>query len=853
MIRLLLSAILLAGTVAARHDDELTRLLAELPEPEASELSSLRALPEDKERLEAELRRGLETTRRLASRTADFERRARLRAIAAVLTDRLGFEESAARERYLQLGELRSLGQLQNALDIAEHTLAEYPRLDRMQPYLVLARAELLRQLGRSREALAAIEGLPVDLDERVDGEKLAWSFEVLEGKCLLDLGLVDRAAPVIRRCWERALALGDDPGELAVNVVESHQVAVLASLAVADHERVLERVGELMEHPLYEAGSRFESEGLHLRILRAEARLELDATNPEVLEEIAQEIEEILPRLERPQIRIDAVLTLARVALSLERHDRALELLRSVDVISSGDQGDAPFDVACRRLALECELTLLRADVSSARALTRRIESVFDRLVTDWRAAPQREGGLGLLLYGSRRQLLVAAHEIAVLASGERAGIEATLTRLLRIEELSQLAQSLVDSPVDLTAIREEALAEGDGVLIYLPASPRSLVICLDRDRVTQERLPAYPAIRAALREYRAHLSLGLDLRDTESREWAGSEERRLARVLGERLLPVSVQQRIRSWKRLTIVGGDAIGDVPFEWLPCGDTPYLGLEWPLTHWPSLTVGAGLERASRDKHLPTTDLVLLADPVPGAHARSRWTGLDPIPLTRDLIGTLESLYARSDQLLGDGATLERLRRVDLDRVRIFQVITHGVVDPERERSIGLLLTSDGDGHDALWADDIEHLGAPRCVLLTACRSALGPMRRGDAHAADLTGAWLSRGTGVVLTAGANLRSSVAQRFSERFHAALDPGTSPAEALLQARRAAFEEHGAMLPFIDGQLRLVGAGHRPLWKPGEAWQRPTPRWPWLGIALVIALLGVTGWMLRRQRGH
>jgi hypothetical protein len=135
-----------------------------------------------------------------------------------------------------------------------------------------------------------------------------------------------------------------------------------------------------------------------------------------------------------------------------------------------------------------------------------------------------------------------------------------------------------------------------------------------------------------------------------------------------------------------------------------------------------------------------------------------------------------------------------------------------------------VLSADGSDDGLFRCEDVERGGAPRLVVLSSCRTASGPTRKGDPGSADMGGAWLAAGAQAVVLSHADLRFEEAARTSLVLHRALAEGGSPAEGLRAARAELLESLGAEsrgeAPFRCGMLGVVGLGQRAVFEVSSA---------------------------------
>jgi CHAT domain-containing protein len=153
---------------------------------------------------------------------------------------------------------------------------------------------------------------------------------------------------------------------------------------------------------------------------------------------------------------------------------------------------------------------------------------------------------------------------------------------------------------------------------------------------------------------------------------------------------------------------------------------------------------------------------------------------------------------------GDRAGAASLRAPEVGSARVLQILAHGIVDLERERTAGLAL-ADGP----LWCEDVEGMSAPPLVCLWVCKGAQGALRRGEDGLATLPDAFLAAGALAVVVSPARLEYQALQELARSLHAHLVAGAPPDEALRLARRQLGDggEHGH--PFY-GLVHVVGLG-------------------------------------------
>jgi CHAT domain-containing protein len=196
--------------------------------------------------------------------------------------------------------------------------------------------------------------------------------------------------------------------------------------------------------------------------------------------------------------------------------------------------------------------------------------------------------------------------------------------------------------------------------------------------------------------------------------------------------------------------------------------------------------GARRARAPR----PELALRLVTNARHGTRARELDASLKELRLGDERLRALvQSFGTRAEVVTGEGATLASLRGAPPAGVLAF--VTHGVHDPLRELSRGLVVTP-GEGHDGvLFAGDVEQWIAAPLVILAACSSGHGPVRQGDAEMGTLTGAFLARGSHAVVATSADAAVEPTLVLVAHLCAELARGVAGAEALRRARLALHE--------------------------------------------------------------
>jgi hypothetical protein len=305
--------------------------------------------------------------------------------------------------------------------------------------------------------------------------------------------------------------------------------------------------------------------------------------------------------------------------------------------------------------------------------------------------------------------------------------------------------------------------------------------------------------------------------------------------------LFPPEVVERMGKWRSVTVSGLDILGPVPLAWLPLGDAPHLGCLLAWDTLPSIPFGVAQARAlAMPAPAPQAELLLVGGVRPSDAVLQKGGELETLSLTDRTADALARQYTGFMPLTADQATVARVIE-ESSKHTVVQMLVHAIEDPNRTPPMGLVLESDGQDSGVLWADAVsvgQFTGsATRLAVLAACRSAQGPLRRGDAGSADLAGAWLAGGVPAVLVSHSDLTWCPMVELSEAFHAHLrEEACSPAEALRRALGGRELEDERELPFRYGLLEVVGLGQRPIF---ELSTRDDSR---RVTALALALCGV-----------
>lgn len=674
------------------------------------------------------------------------------------------------------------------AVDVAETGLARFGERTTSAFLLAFNVVQCQRQRRRFDLALDALDVAEGALAAVVDPERREASrLLVLRERilALVDLGLPDRALgtlDALRAAGRAALTERGDRRGWGVALVTE----LTALLALDDHEGVVYVLDEARLEPEFARLDATLRDKLLLRESMALAELERQQSSP-------------FRAGRDPALQLEAVLragSLDRVDVQRARqHLAALHLDRG-ELEAAGAQLEAwraSLDAdSSALLALEVRAARLSGTLTSAQVDARL--AAFRRrwrdLVEGWRARPLRASGVAPLHFAASRELLGELIHLHRLAAPDEAGLEAAFEDVLALQAAGSLARRLGAAPVGLAELRADLLSPDELALVLVPAREECFAFTVTRDSLELNSLPAARVVYAARRGFAVALDRALRRDDADS--WAELQVRLVE--LSEILLPPDLDLRLQGASRLSVIGTEAFGYVPFEALSTPGAPPLGVRHALRYLPSIPVAVLLqERARASAAQPSPSRVaLLAAAAPDPSVLERH-GVDAIPLdaleARELLAPLEP--STVDLAVPGGATHAAL--VDLlgRRPVLLQLLAHGVVDFELERPAALLLEDREPGRALLGAGEVESLEPlPGTVLLTACGAWRGPRRRGDDGAAHLTGAFLAGGSHTVVLSEAPVRLRFVRTFTPAFYRELAAGVDLAEALRRVRAASW---------------------------------------------------------------
>jgi hypothetical protein len=243
---------------------------------------------------------------------------------------------------------------------------------------------------------------------------------------------------------------------------------------------------------------------------------------------------------------------------------------------------------------------------------------------------------------------------------------------------------------------------------------------------------------------------------------------------------------------------------------------------------------------------------IVGAPVVSATDQERWKP-EPIEVEPSRWDRWASRWpTRAEVIAGQAATPSTLLTAGVQDVDILQLVVHGLFDQDRARQAGFLMAADGAGSGSLWPEEIESARMPPLVLLAVCEAARAKLRRGDDGRGGMAAAFALGGADCVVLTPADLFLDAAIDLFERVHTRLAAGSSPSEALRDARAQIRVERGDV-PLQDYLVHAWGAGDGHFVEPAPHARSPLAEEKnssnrdrtWIlfgaaGLALLIAIL-------------
>jgi CHAT domain-containing protein len=200
-----------------------------------------------------------------------------------------------------------------------------------------------------------------------------------------------------------------------------------------------------------------------------------------------------------------------------------------------------------------------------------------------------------------------------------------------------------------------------------------------------------------------------------------------------------------------------------------------------------------------------------------------------------------------------------LTHLDLSQFSVLHFATHGLFDPKRPESSGLLLSMlDSAGRPQngfITIADVYSLNAPvDLVVLSACRTGLGKDVRGEGLI-GLTSGFMHAGASSVAASLWTVDDQATSELMEHFYSnMLEKNMRPAEALRAAQNTLRADVRWQSPHFWAAFTLQGEYEQTLRIPALKTSQRAPAMVQnaVGVALLLMLLSGIGWGYLRRRG-
>lgn len=644
--------------------------------------------------------------------------------------------------------------------------------------------AQLARFTQRFAAAQARIDGALQALAAADDDYSAQMRVHALGERLLLELeqGRIDYAARALSQIEQTRAALGEASAHSALDLpITLWRASVL--VAQDDHRAAIELCDRWLQ------GSADDSTKPLVRYRRAYAKLLLASATREGVSEAIAELEAVLaaPQLSAPE-RWRGWIECARAHFragddaaarrGLERADQALP--------EGSNDCAAPIRRSSLALALAARRPKEREQLEAALAT---FTPQWSALLAAWREVPRPAGGIGWLHSASSLELACDLASALCALHGPQRGAELAVDALLLAQSVGSFARELDARAGDLAALRSTLLESDEhGLLLLVLAPARSMALTVDSRKVELHELPGRLLLRAQIAPLRAEAS-----NVSEGSIAFGS------------FFPGELASWVERHARLTILGAEQLGSIPFELFVSPRGERLGLSHALDYLPSGPVGLWLaEHPPQHAHRGGA---LLAVERPFAALRERFPQIVDLELERERLGELLEPWGRAaHSRIGGGIGIDDYDELVAREPFVLQWITHGVFDPLHDPATGVALE---EAPGVAWAGDFASRSAPPVVLLSCCGGARTQLRRGEDGAQQLSSAFFRAGArAVIATAGAT-RLSHSTDFAAALHRELGQGIGVAES---ARRARVElaRLSPLDPLAWGAWQVTGLG-------------------------------------------
>lgn len=745
---------------------------------------------------------------------------------------------------YLELDyieEVAAAGDIEGALQLAARAHEDFQDVPQALVEAHVMEANHWMHLGRYDRALSSIESARrrlVDLEHDQTPRAFVpiWA-NVVEGLILISLGLPDRAVRLKGDC-EAAFSRGDSPESEGLMITLATQLA----LARDDYSWIVETLPPRLETGGFRGDSPEMVAGRWLDVAVARAYSALQ--RHENLESARADLLALLGTRPLTDVTLmDGPLVLAELEHALGDHGAALERVERLE--SELDGILSPGARLPRQRIAELKGRILLTTTPRTEDLERvhaELETGFRDLLNAWESAPQREGGVGFLLFDSRSSMLATLIRVTTALRPGRDGIERALQYVLEADARSTLVRRVGAPTASVAEVLEELVPADGGILHYVPSPSGSILFVL-----TPQDLRVYETASARnLREWTS----GWCASWIEPDETSPSEPPDAALELLEGLLPGELQSEILRWTSLTIVGVEALNFVPFEALTpsAADGIPLGRSHSISYLPGLSMGLYLARraplVNTANEGPLVQLVVGVDEVTDESGRT----LPALPWREQDLETLRGAWDREriDVVTESSQARTATLLAGSRGILALQIVAHGVREGSRERAFGF----DFGAGSPLFPEDLADKPTPPLVALAVCGAGRGVARVGDEGASHLGGAFLASGTRAVLMSRHDLSYEASIALLGAFNRALARGEPAAGAMRTARNEIARDPRWAHPRFHALLHVYGDGslHAPDLVRATS---SACAWWWAALAGAVVLAAWSSRTMQRRR--
>ena len=488
-----------------------------------------------------------------------------------------------------------------------------------------------------------------------------------------------------------------------------------------------------------------------------------------------------------------------------------------------------------------------------------------------------------------SRVRLLSTAYkkeDIAALES-EIAQLDAQYKQVLETIHARYPSFEQLNRPTgwNATQIQEQVVADDETLLLeYSLGADRSYVWAVTRDRITSHELPSETVINEAARKV-------YKLLETAPTEQTIKQLDQAAQALSQLiLLPVASELGKR---RIIVVADGALNYIPFQFLPApsAEREQLVATHEVINAPSASALGQLRQEKIRRQPAANVLAAFGDPVfasnyaqykspnsgeqiasvQSPNDERMKTALRDIELNGDSVdpSVIQPLFYAKQELAnlrevagnqtflatGFDASREKVQNTDLTKFSILHFATHGVLDPRRPESSGLILSTINRGGQTqdgfLGLSDIYNLHAPvDLVVLSACRTGLGKDVRGEGLIGITRGFMYAGASSVVASLWKVDDEATAELMKKFYSNMLQHGMTPAAALRAAQNSIRQQPQWRSPYYWAAFTIQG-DYRGVIKVARA--NSTSAFA-NGIVFVSSLLmlALVAWSYRRHLG-